>query len=247
MSTISLNAGDTGWQDSVTCDRCGAKDERTGTGVMRRVPLGISDPRYREAQRGTGMFPLPEIEYEERRYPEDSQREWGWFGIRPSIAETAESGPRETRRQLDFCPQCAAVIGDLILEQTKRGSWGTQEERQYGTEVPPPSRIGVLRSVGMTFLTDRVGEIATNLRAAGELGAAIGDGSGQGLPLPEHVYSAMLGLAMIPPPGQPIPHLRGDPVYQPRHSLSCCLHGCFEPAVRGGYYCAAHLENWGSR
>ena len=168
MSTISFSAGDMGWIDSHTCDFCGAKDERYGTGKMERVELSISDPRRAEARALSPEYiPLPEIEYEERRFKKDSHVGWGSFGV--VAVSNGGLGPIEPRQRMDLCPECAAIVGDFLLERSKSGGWGTCEEKQYGNEVPrrpvPPT----------IFRTDGPGVITTNLRASGELGEAIGD------------------------------------------------------------------------
>ncbi len=130
MTTVSLNAGDTGWIDSISCDLCPAKVERKGTGVMKRVPLPITDPRVIEQRRSPHeYFPASrlEIEYEERHFEPDVLKGWGRFLI--------DRDGSSLENAIDLCPQCAAVEHDSLLERVTSEPLG-HVEKDYGKEVP---------------------------------------------------------------------------------------------------------------
>ncbi len=230
MSSVSLNAGDTSWQDSITCDFCGKTEERKGTGVMQRVPLSISDPRVQDQrQRRTAHDALPEIEYEERAWADQrAENIWGHFRLDGDLLGEHKS--------MDMCPNCASVFADSALEKSRTGGWGTREEKQYGREVPqrlPDMRDENLYSAVVAANGGRTAEeqaralMTTNLSQVAELGQVV---------LNEERRQRSTGLGIL------------GPSIGTRHPLPpgrCLWHDdsdylCNQPAMAGQIYCYRH-------
>lgn len=139
MSSVSYVVGDTSWTDSLTCDQCGKKVERIGTGRIERVQLSITDPRVLARRIPVGVIGramhqgLPELTYENREFEPGALKGWGSFRIR------AEND-FDPEQSMDFCPSCAAVEQDSLLERVgdphSNAPFGTHVEQKYGEEVP---------------------------------------------------------------------------------------------------------------
>lgn len=171
MSSISLKAGDTGWTDSITCDLCGVKVERKDTGELCRVPKSVFGIpltlRTMDSDRTM-------IEYMERRFEKDALVGWGNFSADVGGDELAP------RARLDFCPACAGVEQDSLLERSVSGGFGTYPEVEYGKEVPAEvgvgtTNLGAVRELAEAIapgypvpsdIADQIDQITTEMRAA---------------------------------------------------------------------------------
>lgn len=231
MSTVSLQAGNTSWCDSITCDSCGVKVERVGTGVMTRVQLSISDPRHR------APFQLQEdleIEYERREFKKGALEGWGRFELHNAAGNLGFDGGVELYRSMDLCPDCTQVHCDALLERVSdpksNAPFGTREEVKYGTEVPRAPWNYAFGSPNEYSPHDLNG--AMDLYPASEGSGPVFQG------MTNEIFARGYMLS-----SQPIPHLRSAP---PGPCIWRTGGGstqiCGRPAVAGDWHCDEHTR-----